>query len=155
MVDPTNGPPVAGGPSLLLGGSEFTVLVTFQLPVVCVSMASVTMPASTTVLSVSSSALSISLSASSTGGAGGTLSASFSYTSLASGIFTQVTMAASPVLSMPMLFGGWVTAAFSVSSAGVATLSVRDIFAANNATSGARRQQCVCGRCACLLTRLV
>ena len=137
MNSPSNGPPTTGGGTLLFGGSELTVVLTFQLPALTVQLAPFPNSfAFSQLLSVSSAFLNIGLSAYFTGGNSGNVTASFSYTNFSSGIVTQI---APPTLmvSMPMLVGGWVSAAISVSSTGVTTLSVRDIFTTNNATGGA------------------
>ena len=136
MNNPANGPGIGGG-TLLFGGSELTVVLTFQLPALTVQLAPFPNSfAFLQLLSFSSAFLNIGVAALFTGGNGGNVSASFSYSNVSSGIVTQI---ASPPLmvSMPMLVGGWVSAAISVSSTGVTTLSVRDIFTTNNATGGA------------------
>lgn len=137
------------GTSVILGGSELTVLMTFQLPVVPLAMMSVL--SSIPLLLVRYYGvpnLQVQLSASTTGSNSGNVSATFSYTSTFSSAVTLSTPLLNPAnfyststqpitVPMPMLFGGWVTVAFSVSAAGAATLSVRDIFSANNASVGA------------------
>jgi len=134
--------PVSGGVATLpYGGSELSLLLTFQLPLLSVSMSS-NLPGSLQLLSTTSllnadsnTYFMMTLSASLTGGNSGTVSASFTYSTIANGNTTQLTTPTQLMVAMPMLVGGWVTTAFSLTAAGVATLSVRDIFAANNVTS--------------------
>ena len=152
MNNPANGPPSVGGGTLLFGGSELTVVLTFQLPVLTASM--ITLDAGgggglggggpglqlfrgSSFSLTSPTMFSLYLMAVSTGGNSGNVTASFSMTTTANFISTQIAPTTQLSVTMPMLWGGWVSAAFSVSSAGVATLSVRDIFTTNSATSGA------------------
>jgi hypothetical protein len=154
MNNPSNGPPSTGGGTLLFGGSELTVLVTFQLPLLTANLVTFGAPGFVQLFRASSFSLtspvgfSIYLTAVSTGGNSGNVTASFTYTNSVNYISTQISPVTQLMVTIPMLLGGWVSAAFSVSSAGVATLSVRDIFTTNNATSGAF----VCARFAFMLS---
>ena len=145
------------GATLAYGGSELSVLVTFQVPVLSVSMAGSFAP--TQLLSITSSlaggaSFFISLDAMFTGGNGGIVTAYYSYSpAVANGVRTTIGPSSPLWVAMPMLLGGWVTAAFSLSVAGVATLSVRDIFMANNATTSGTHRPRASSCCAGVLTR--
>ena len=155
MNNPSNGFSVGGG-TLLFGGSEFTVVLTFQLPVLTVQLNPGLNSFAQLFTATSGGGgggggigggggggaqLSFGLAAYFTGANSGNVSvSSFSYSSTVNGVVTTIFLATPPMVAMPMLVGGWVSVAFSVNGAGVATLSVRDIFTTNNATSGA----CAC-----------
>jgi hypothetical protein len=144
-----NGAPTVGGATLTYGGgAEFSMLMTFMLPAVPLSMtdanSALTLLSTTSALS-GGRTFGVTVNAVSTGVNSGIVYAMF----VCGTPSNNIALATPPMVAVPMLFGGWVTVAFSVSAAGVATLSVRDIFAANNATStGAHRQMhVVCWVC--------
>ena len=135
-------PSTGGTATLPYGGTEFSVLVTFQLPVLSAGLNNFY----SVVLFQTQSAVGgatgqdtffLSVSATCTGGNSGIVTSFLQYRQFTTDATTVITYASAPMVSMPMLVGGWVTVGFSLSAAGVATLSVRDIFAANNATAGA------------------
>jgi hypothetical protein len=136
MNDPVNG----GAATLPFGGSEFTVLLTFQVPLQSASMRNGNGPpliqllAATSTVSQTAS-FSINLDAMVTGANSGSVTARFAYRTSGDGVSTTISTTTPLMVATPMLIGGWVSAAFSLSAAGVATLSVRDIFSASNATS--------------------
>ena len=138
MNNPSNGPPV-GGRTLLFNGSELTVLVTFQIPVLTAQLTPFNgSTAMTQLLTVSSDNFIFNLAAFFTGqNSGVVIVTTFQYVTYGNGVSTAFRLATTLGVVTPMLVGGWVSVAFSVSGAGVATLSVRDIFTTNNATSGA------------------
>jgi len=135
QMTPANTP----GQTILFGGSEFTVLLTFQLPALPLAMTMPNSGSAIQLLSVYGPNFNLNLYATTNGGSSnsGNVSASFSYSSMVNSILTQIQMPTPPMVSMPMLYGGWVSAALSVSSTGVVSFSARDIFTATNVTTGA------------------